>query len=276
MQKVTPEVAVELSKRTGRTLWAANPFFLASDCFWEECDDELILSLYDPVAKATVQLFVPQKKENAKMNQIEIATVDDVLRLNEIGVDVKEKFSIGSEYVYRTGDFVALKSRSLRKAVNRFKRDNRFELSYEYDAKEVLAFIDRWAESKDISAYSDIARQVFLWDLKNCRQYASLIGKIPSKNIFVEIDGTLAGFAMTCQVFDGVFVALQQKVDVRYDGLSRFLYHEKAKLYPGAEFFTTGISGYTPSLSAFKEELNPSKKIDLYFLCINNFPQTPP
>ena len=57
-----------------------------------------------------------------------------------------------------------------------------------------------------------------------------------------------------------------QKVDYRYHGLSRFLYHLKAKEMEGVEFFTTGASAQDPELTNFKENLHPIARKPIYVL----------
>jgi len=268
MQKVSVTDACGLSESMGRELYCANPFWLVENCFWEEINGERVVFVRDRVDEKIYPLFVPKKVENQRVDFVEMATREEVDDLRAQGLRFKETH-IGTEYHYLTRDVIEMKGRrfaAFRKRVHKFKQGYEFKVLSEYPKERVVQFIEDWAKTKDLKSYEPLARSVFLWDLDNCINYVSLIDKLPCKNIFVEVDGTLAGFAMTCALTKDTFVALQQKVDVSYVGLSRFLYHAKAKLWPRTEFFTVGTEGHTPGLALFKEELHPAKKIDLYFL----------
>lgn len=267
VKKITPEVAVELGKRINRETYFVNPFWLAENCYWEDGNGEPIIYVYDWIDKTKHQLFAPQRKENIKKH-LELITQEDLQRVRKMSIELEEVILIEEEYFYKTKDLIEMKGKqfaTFRKRVHKFQKTYKYSLSHSYPAEKITAFIKKWASTKDLKKYGPEAKTIFEWDLDNCLNYVKLLDKLPCKNLFVEIDGKLAGFAITCPLYPDLFVALMQKTDIQYQGLSRFLYHEKAKLYPDTAFFTVGTSALAPGLETFKEELRPVRKEALYF-----------
>ncbi len=260
---------MEISRTLNKPLYGANPFWLATNATYEEKDGEPVLYVYDRIDQETYHLFAPQRKEHITLPFIEIASDEDILQLEKSGVHITKKHKIGTEYTYRAKDLIEMKGKpfaAFRKSVHYFQKNYDYRILPEYPEEKTIVFIRTWAATKDLTNYSKLAKGIFEWDLDDCIHYVSLTKKIPHKSIFVEIDGELAGFCMTCPSLPALFVGLQQKVNVRYKGLSRFLYHEKAKLYPETPFFTIGQAADTLGLERFKEEMHPARKIDVYFL----------
>jgi hypothetical protein len=94
----------------------------------------------------------------------------------------------------------------------------------------------------------------FLYCVSNLKKY-----KV--KQLYVEVDGKLAGLAFAVEHSSGNWVGLHLKVDYSYKGLSRFLHNERAKLFSDKKLFTLGTSGYDLGIAQFKSELGPSHVI---------------
>lgn len=261
-QKITPENAVAISQKIGKKSYCNSPYWLTENCSYEERNGETLVYVNDRILNETYLLFLPEKKENYTTKKISLATKEEVERIKKEGIAIKKTEPQGTEYFYRTKDLIEMKGQKyarLRKAVNQFKKNN-YKILQVYPAQKVTDFIKNWAATKNLTKHTENARKLFEWDLDNCIKYVGLRKKLPTKRIYIEIDGKLAAFAFVHPLFPNQFVALQQKVDIKYKGLSRFLYHEKAKLYPEIEMFTVGTAAETAGLETFKEELHPAKK----------------
>jgi len=271
LQKITTENAAAISQRIGRMSYCNSPYWLAENCSYEERNGELLVYINDRILNETYLLFVPTKKENFTTKRICIATNEDIARLKKEGISIVKITAQGAEYYYRTKDLIEMKGQTYgkcRKAVSQFTRNNQFKILHTYPDQKVVDFITSWAARKNLSKYTESARKLFEWDLDNCVKYVGLYSKLLTKQIYIEIDGKLAAFAFLHPMFPGLFVALQQKVDTKYKGLSRFLYHEKAKLYPDVEMFTVGTAAESVGLESFKEELHPAKKEEWFMLTL--------
>jgi len=270
-QKITAENAVAISQRIGKRSYCNSPYWLAENCSYEERNGEALVYINDRTLNETYLLFTPTKKENITTKRICLATKEDIERLKKKGITIAKTTVQGAEYYYRTKDLIEMKGKTYsrcRKAVSQFTRNYKFKILHVYPAQKVVDFIKNWAAAKNLSKHTETARKLFEWDLDNCIKYVGLRKKLPTKRIYIEIDGKLAAFAFVHPLFPDLFVALQQKVDIKYKGLSRFLYHEKAKLYPNIEMFTVGTAAETEGLEAFKEELHPAKKEEWFMITL--------
>ena len=197
---------------------------------------------------------------------------DDIKIVKDLGIEIKEKIFLGTEFIYKTSDLVELKDSkysSFRRNLNKFKKNN-YKIFDTYPKEKILAFLEKWAEQKDLTKKTDSAKDIFLRDLRSCRIYVDLLDKIPHKAIFVEINKELVGFTVFYQLSKDHWVAVMQKVDYRYRGLTQFLYHEKSKIMLPGKYFTTGTQGEDTSLAKFKESLHPAIKIDSWILDLGN------
>ena len=268
MLKITQKNAFEVAKGLGRRTYFCSPFVLLAEASgYEKIDGELLVYVHDRVENIEGQFVMPSKIELIRKKSITFVSEQELAMLRKKSVPIKEVISLGHEYIYSAGDLVSMegsKFKAFRKRVNQFTSKHQFKVLHEYPKEKIKEFIRTWAKSKDLSTYSEDARKEFLWDLDACIEYVDYIGVLPTKNVFVEVSGTLAGFAMTHPFLPNFFIGLQQKVDIKYPGISRFLYHEKAKLYPPDYRFSIGMAASTPGLETFKEELQPIEKVLWY------------
>ena len=255
MEKITPENAVEISRELGREAYFTSPFILAASCYFLRKNGQLSVFFYDTVDKEIRFLYGPQLSTVGEAHGVEFARDEDIRALEVLGVSIKERKSLGPEYIYdceKLSKSATPDLRGIRQNANYFRKNNTYRILHQYDPEKIKAFIRAWAETKDLSRYTELAKALFLLDLAMCLRYVDFVD-LPQRNIFVEIDGRLVGFAFTHPLTSNMFVGLMQKVDIRYRGLSPFIYQEKAKLHPGVKYFSIGCPADTPGLLQFKD-----------------------
>jgi len=256
-----------------RFSYFSNPFYLTHYGLWENMNGEDIVFEKDVVDGEFNLLFCPRKEKNLANQRIGTAFDEDIKKIEELNLKITVKKALGVEYVYRTDEFARLEGadfRSFRKSINRFKKSYKFKVLSKYPKKKVLEFLDEWVKKKDLSGKTELTKEIFHSDLEACKDYLNMLDKIPNKQVYIEIDGKLAGFAVFLPLLDNLWVNLMQKVDYQYEGITKFLYHLKAKKMEGIEFFTTGAEAQDPKLAESKENLHPVKKLQIYFLYIGD------
>lgn len=261
------DVAYGLSKR--RETWHVNPFFL-THCYTEIVNGETLYFERDDVVKDTFNLIsVPQKRENIQQKCLIYLFKDEIEDIEKKGIKVKSKNLIGPEYFYKTSDFIKMEGPEFskyRKKVRRFIKDNEPKVSNECPVEKVREFILNWAKGKDTSKMNQLQKDIFEDGVKYSLEYLDYSKEIPSKSYYVEVDGELVGFRLTCKVGEKIWFGIMQKIDYRYKGLNEFLYHISAKDYEDIEYFTTGGAALIESLDQYKTNMHPSYTKDLYFV----------
>ena len=269
MKKISPQKAIELSKKLGKPIGDSNAFYLASNCFVETRNGEEIVFDKDVVDRKIKPLFLPKKEENMT-GPISIATDEDIKRLEEKGIKI-EKELYGNEYIYRTKDIINLEGpefRSFRKSLNKFKKSYNYKILKDYPKDKILLFLESWAKQKESTESSEATKRNRKFELAMNLNWIELFDKLPNKRLFIEINGELAGFSVFVPLHKDMWVALMQKTDHRYSGVSKLLYHLKAQEMSDIEFFTTGNPGDDRGLIASKESLHPVRKIPTYVINI--------
>lgn len=274
MKKISPEKALEISEKLDKFTWFSNPFWIHTDCVYEEKNGELLV--YDVTDGEKTLLFLPKKISNMIDKEIYLVFREDLVRIKRLGLEIKNKNFVAKEFIYKIKDLVELKGSdysSFRKNLNKFKRRSDYKILHKYPKEKILKFLDIWANQKSLEGKSETTAKYLKEDLWSCQGYTRVLDKIPHKAIFVEIAGKLAGFAVFCRLKSGLWIGVMQKVDYKYRGLTQFLYHEKAKMMSPGEYFTTGPEAEDPSLAKFKESLRPHKKLDIWGLILGNAKQ---
>ncbi len=268
MEKITPDIAVEISRKSGRESYFSNPFWLIENCLYEKQGDEYLIYIDYSVEEQIYLEFMPPNSNFKPTHDILFGWHEDVETLRKNGVSIKEKIFLGPEYVYECERLITAEGgefKKFRQNLNYFKNHYSYSILNEYDPEKVKIFIKNWANRKDLSGYSEIGKKTFWWDVEACLNYPNHTN-LPQRNIYVEIDGKLAGFAFTCPLTKNMFAGVMQKVDIQYRGLANFLYQEKSKLYPEIPCFTIGTAEAAPGLERYKDSLRPAKKIDTFIL----------
>lgn len=210
-------------------------------------------------------LFLPSQKENWPHSLILWATSKNIDKLKK-EVVIERSFSSGKEFYYKTSDFIKMaggKWADFRKDVEHFKRENKYKLLTDYPKNKVLKFIvETWiAEQKEKTISFAESYNFFLFCLENQDKYGI-------KTLYVEIDGELVGLAMGAKFNNSdKWLALHIKVDYKYRGLSRFLYHERAKLFSRFNEFTSGATcAGDEGVEKFKNHLHPYRVEESFYV----------
>ncbi len=208
-------------------------------------------------------VFLPRNKKiwgNSAMLWIDS---EDIKKL-EREVEILIKKPIGHSYNYLTKDFIELhgkKNANMHRHINQFKNNYSFKITHKYDTEKVFDFITKWDKKQKIRTPSYAhSLEYFIFCLKN-------LEKFDIKSIFVEVDGTLAGLAMGVAFDESRWVGLHLKTDYSYKGLSRFLHHERAKMFSEYEEFTLGSGGCgDDGIINYKDSLHPAKKTEYFYI----------
>lgn len=211
-------------------------------------------------------LYLPNKKENWIHSIIQWAGKDQLEKI-KLDFEVVKSFPSGKEYYYQTQDFIELsgsKWASFRKDTHHFMKNNNYKIFNEYDLPKVTFFLKNvWAkQQKEKTASFNESYNFFVFCLENQRKYGIKI-------LYVEIDGSLVGLAMGSKFnnSDDKWLALHIKVNYKYRGLSRFLYHERAKLFAKFSEFTSGATcAGDEGIEEFKESLHPCRIEESYYI----------
>lgn len=211
-------------------------------------------------------LFLPKKKENWVNSYIQWATKKQLKDLkNE--VEIIKSFPSGREFFYNTKDFIDLEGgewKKFRQDIHYFGNNYQYELKSDYPLEEVLSFTKNiWLKEQAEKTVSfDESYNFFKFCLENQDKYTI-------KTIYIEVNKKLAGLAMGVNFNKSKknWLALHIKVNYQYRGLSRFLYHERAKLFSDFVEFTSGATcAGDEGIEQFKQSLNPSRLEESYYV----------
>ena len=269
MEKISPEKAIELSKKQKRFIADTNPFYLTTSCFLEERNGEEIIFDKDVTDGEIKPLFLPKKEENIAGASISYAFEEDIKLLEEKNFEIKSKEFFGDEYIYKTEGCVLLEGprfKSYRNIIKKFKKTYDYKVFEDYPKEKIIRFLKIWSAQKNIDKLSESSKNNFRIELGLDILWIDLFDKIPNKRIFIEIEGELAGFAVFLKLHENLWISLIQKANFKYDGLTKFLIHSQAIEMKEIEFFSTGNPGDDENLTYFKESMHPVRKIPTYVL----------
>ncbi len=208
-------------------------------------------------------LYPPRHEQNLEHSIISFATReerDHILTSHEI---VKE-FPLVEEFYYRTSDFIEMPGSSwsaFRKKVSLAERRYHPVVLLRYPKEKLEAFITLWHSKQNEQTVSYEQSLEFFWFCFEHQEPYRI------QTLYVEIDGKLAGIAMGAAFDKTRWVGLHLKVDYTYKGLSRWLHHERAKLFEGFEEFTLGSScAGDEGIEQYKKELNPIRTVPYYYV----------
>ena len=203
-------------------------------------------------------IFLPKHKEIWTNCSIALATKNDIENIKKEKIEILVKKPMGAEYFYKTKDFTQPQG-ALKNKINRFTNNYKFRLKTKYNKNEVLKFYDFWKKQrKHESLTLDESEEFFQFCL-------SSLGKYGIRQVYVEVDDRLAGFAWGIKHRDN-WIGLHLKVDYQYKGLSRFLHSERAKLFSDTKEFTLGTGASDSGIESYKKELGPSREEEYFYL----------
>lgn len=202
-------------------------------------------------------IFLPRNKENWLHTSTTFVTLKDVEKLNNENIEIIINKPTGTEFFYNSADFIN-PTGELKTKINRFKDNYAFEIKNKYSKDKILEFYNFW---KDQRIHESItfgeSEEFFMYCLDNLDKYNI-------KQVYVESEGKLIGLAFGMIHTKGGWVGLHLKVDYSYKGLSRFLHHERSKLFSDRLEFTLGTDAHDVGIGNYKEELGPKHK-EVYF-----------
>jgi hypothetical protein len=261
LRKINIDEAETFAKIPNIKKYCTNPFYLAFNGYYEKLNEEILLCERDELYRNEFPYInFPTRKENAVRAIATYCTEDDVNQLQKWNIPIKMKKEHGLEYYYKTEDFARLTNASFRKQVARFSNHYNFKILHDYPKTKIISFIRKWAESqKTKNEFFNLGTEYAIF----CARKKE---KIKGKWLFVEINNELAGYNLSYPFNDQYWVGIHQKVDYEYKGLSRFLLHQRANLFPNIPFFTLGTEAHDEGVKNYKEELHPYRREKRYFI----------
>ncbi|MFA6047288.1 MAG: hypothetical protein WCV59_02410 [Parcubacteria group bacterium] len=205
-------------------------------------------------------LFLPKNKDNWAMASMSMITEEEVKKIKKEDIEIANQNPTETEYYYKTSGFLDPKSK-MKNRVNQFNKSYDYNILNNYSKTKLTEFYNLWEGQKERSSdlFEKESTEFFFFCLENLEKY-------DIKQIYVEIDGKLAGFAWGVGHSDHNWAGLHLKANYDYKGLSRFLHHERAKLFSDRDLFSLGTGCHDPGLIQFKKELGPVLEKQYYYV----------
>lgn len=204
-------------------------------------------------------IFMPRKKENWKDCAVTFASEDEIQAVKNENIEIQIQNYLEIEYFYSTKSFIEPKGK-FRQRVRQFQKSYNFTLLHQYPKEKILEFYNHWKNQKQRRGNEfKEGEQFFFFGLQNLSRYNI-------QQTYIEIDGKLAGLAWGVHHQNNGWVGLHLKVDYRYKGLSRYLHHERAKMFPVNTLFTLGTGIHNTNISQYKKELGPVKTKKYFYI----------
>lgn len=204
-------------------------------------------------------IFLPQNKKNWEKMTIFAATQEDVDAVKQENIGLIIEKPVTTEFFYTTETFLH-PTGSFRKEVNSFRNKYPHTISHVYPLQEVETFYDFWWNQRERTSFTADPEYAFF------RFLLGNLDKYKVRQIYIEIDGRLVGFAWGVPHWKGNWASVQLKVDYRYRGLEKFLRHEYVKLFSEFELFTTGGSTPEEGIARHKRQLGPCEERQYWYL----------
>lgn len=204
-------------------------------------------------------IFLPNDQINWINCSIALATKEDIEKIKKEKIEIKVQLPVATEYFYSTNSFIH-PEHDFRRRVKQFQTTYKYKLKRNYPKEKIIKFYNFWKKQKDRKG--DIFQEnedFFYYCLNNFKKYRI-------KKIYVEVDGKLAGFGWGIIHSNNGWVGLHLEVDYKYKGLSRFLHHERAKLFARQKIFTLGTGAREPGITLYKIELEPILEKEYFYV----------
>ncbi|MCX6713815.1 MAG: hypothetical protein NTV48_01785 [Candidatus Vogelbacteria bacterium] len=223
-------------------------------------NDELILATQDIFYNHEFPaIFLPKKSSNWQEASITVTTEEDVKKLKKKGLEIIIQKSLGSEFFYKTKTLLNPVSDTKRR-IEQFDKNYQHKIYHSFSKDKIKDFYYKWKKQKKRKNdnFAD-AESFFFFCLDNLKKY-----KI--KQVYITVNDKLVGFAWGLKHQSGNWVGLQLKAIYRFKGLSRFLHHQRAKLFADKDLFTLGTGAQEPGIIQFKKELGPFQEKNYYYV----------
>jgi len=204
-------------------------------------------------------LFLPQNPANWQNFSVTFATLADIKKIKQQNIEIILQKPVGTEYFYRTEDLLH-PDRKIAQRIRQFNKLYQYKVLDSYPADKIRQFYLAWKNQKERPGdLFDEAERIFFFCLENLPKY-------DIKQVYVEVEGRLAGLAWGVAHPDGGWVGLHLKTDYRFKGLSRFLHQKRAELFADREYLALSTGEKDPGITQFKKELGPAEERDYYYV----------
>lgn len=206
-------------------------------------------------------IFLPRNKKNWERLSVSCATEDDIKKIEGENIKIKIKKLLESEYFYRTVDIAFPKGRTAKK-ISRCAKKHEIKLFKSYSQEKIKNFYFAWKKQRErgqelfVEVEGD---ELFFFTLNNLKKY-----KV--EQLYVEIDGKLAGLAWAVKHPLGGWTSLQLKTLYKYCDLSHFLRSQMAQKFKNNKIFTTGTACHDDGIRNYKTQLKPFLIKNYYYL----------
>lgn len=209
-------------------------------------------------------IFLPKQKNNWPHCSVTFATEENIEAIKKEGVEISINIPVGKEFFYNTKNFINPKG-SFKNRINQFVSNYKYSLIHKCNKTKIIKFHDFWKSQREHESITFEESEIFFdFCLDNLDKY-------DIKQVYVEIDNELVGLAWGIK-FPGLnnWVGLQLKVDYQYKGLSRFLHHERAKMFEKNKDFSLGTEGHDEGIEKYKTELGPARIKNYHYLLLGD------
>lgn len=241
--------------------WVSLPLYLDFCAYTFTKNGEDLVVTQDPLySNDFPYLFLPKNKDNWPRASLSMVDGEEVEKIKRENIEISALNPTEIEYYYKTADFTDPKS-VLGKKKRQFEKNYSYELRKTYPEEELTRFFLFWENQgkNQPDAYTKESEGLFYFCLKNLEKYGL-------EQVYVEVDGKLAGFAWGVRHSENNWVNLHVKVDYNFKGLSRFVLCELAGRFSDRELFSLGTGCNDPGLTQFKESLRPTFQRQYYYV----------
>ena len=205
-------------------------------------------------------IFMPKKKENWTRCSVALATKEDIETIEKENIEILVNKPVGNEFFYSTENFINPKG-SFKNRVKQFVSNYEYLLIYNCDKKRIIEFYNFWkSQRKHENITFEESEAFFNFCLNNLDKY-------DIKQVYVEVKNKIVGLAWGINFLgSNNWIGLHLKVNYQHKGLSRFLHHERAKIFEKYKEFSLCTEVYDKGIDKYKEELGPIYKKAYYYL----------
>jgi hypothetical protein len=241
------------------------PLYLDFCAYVLERNGEQILVSQDPLYSHDFPaLFLPKNKKNWQRALMSMITREEMEKINKENIEVSSHNPTEIEYFYETKDFINPEG-NLKKRIKQFEKLYPYKLKEIYSKKKIVSFFDVWTnqKEKENDVYNKESTEFFYFCLNNLKKY-------DIRQVYVEIDGNLAGFIWGIKHSKNKWVSLHAKINYKYRGLSRFIQHKLALRFEDCKLFSMGTGCNDAGLIQFKKEMHPVFERQYYYISTKN------
>jgi len=218
-------------------------------------DEPIFVWQHETYVHRVPSIFLPADKRNWEECAVACATPEAIEAVRAEGIPILKQELVSTEYFYTTKTFTEPEG-TLAKKIRKFQRDfPTLLISREGTRDQLSAFYDTWLACQRPEAVPAIKQN---GDRETMFAFFDRAEEHGIKSIYAYLDGRLVGFAMGVGHPSGNWVGLQLKTDRAVTGLTRFLEHERAKLFSDCPEVSLSTGCGNAGLDAFKQELGPA------------------